>query len=1367
MKRLIQYASFAVAVLFFVNGTASAAETISLAGDWRFEIGGTNSEQCPAALNQKIHLPGTIDDAHLGPPNPKAPTLEGPWRLSDYAGAAWYQRDIEIPAKWSGKRVTLFLERCRWVTTVWLDDQRIGSQDSLIAPHVYDFGTAVAPGKHRLTICVDNRVKIHLGKFVSALFGGTWGNMNGIIGRIELAATSPVWLDEVQVYPDVDKKLARVVVKIGNATGKGGSGTVKAGAKTVSATWDEKGGRVELEVDMAGAKLWDEFSPNLTELTVTLGEDRRTARFGMRKFAARGTQFTLNDRPLFLRGTLECSVFPLTGYPPTDVEAWRKIYQIEKSYGLNFIRFHSWCPPEAAFTAADIEGMLVQAEGPMANIPAGQDAARDAFIVEEYMRIVDTYGNHPSFCLMSLGNEFGGKNEVVTSWVNMLIHRDSRRLYSSPTSAPTTANRQWTETPHGRGIKSTGTIRDLSDVVAKDRRPIIGHEIGQWMYWPDSREIKKWNGVMALKNFELVRDDLKMKNLFDLEPQFVEASGKFATLLYKEEIEVLLRTPDYSGFSLLDLHDYPTQGTALVGPLDAFWESKGFITPEAYRRFCNATVPLLRMPKRTYTSTETFEATAQVAHFGAADLANAQPVWKITSAEGKEVAAGKLPALTVPTGKLTELGAIKASLANVQTPGKFTVTVALAGTQFANDWEIWVYPPAPAPSADVLVCSNWSDAKAALAAGKKVIFFPGKINSAHSMPGSFLPVFWSPVWFPSQKPNTMGLLCDPKHPLFAQFPTEMHSNWQWYDLMQHSQLFVLDETPADYRPLVQVIDNFARNHKLGVVFEGRVGEGQLLVCGFNLPGLTNAPAAQQLLASLYAYVGSPKFKPATPLSGETLEKLFTSPPTAKSDAAAPAEAAALLTPPPPREPRINGPKVYGVRPGSPFLYRIPCTGERPISFSAQNLPAGLTLGAQSGIITGKISAAGTNLVTLVAHNERGEARREFCIIVGNQLALTPPMGWNSWYIHYNRVTEATMRDAADQMIASGMADFGYQYVNIDDCWMKKKNDPPYRDTNGAVLPNWNFPDIKGLADYIHGKGLKAGLYTSPGSWTCGGYVGAYQHEATDARKFSEWGFDFLKYDLCSYRSLVRNNDVAGLKAPYQLMWGELQKLDRDIVFNLCQYGMGDVWNWGGEVGNCWRTTGDLGLEKSSQLPGFYNVGFSNARHWESARPGAWNDPDYILIGWVGDAHGMGQGKKTTLTPNEQYSYMSLWSLMAAPLIFSGDMAKLDAFTLNVLCNAEVIAVDQDPLGQQAKILRQTPDEFVLVKNLADGSKAVGLFNLTTRPRKISVSWNELGVSGNQHLRDLWRQKEIGTFDRKFEMDVPRHGVSLVCVLPTK
>jgi len=478
------------------------------------------------------------------------------------------------------------------------------------------------------------------------------------------------------------------------------------------------------------------------------------------------------------------------------------------------------------------------------------------------------------------------------------------------------------------------------------------------------------------------------------------------------------------------------------------------------------------------------------------------------------------------------------------------------------------------------------------------------------------------------------------------------------------------------------------------------------------------------------------------------------------------EDAVILTPKPGPEPRINGPKVFGSRPGRPFIYRIPCTGERPMTFSVEGLPEGLELDAETGIITGNTPAEPRKYqMTLHASNTHGDSSRTFTLASGDSLALTPPMGWNSWYIHYDRVTDAVMRQAADAMISSGMADYGYMYVNIDDCWMVEpgSENPELggeaRDVKGAIRSNDRFPDMNALTDHIHAKGLRAGLYTSPGPLTCQKFQGSHQHEEIDARKFAEWGFDFLKYDWCSYRNVATGEGLERFQRPYRLMGDILKQLDRDIVYNLCQYGMGDVWNWGGEVGgNCWRTTGDLGLEKGEALPGFYYIGFKNAEHYENAQPGQWNDPDYILIGWVGDAHEQAVGEPTKLTPNEQYSYMSMWSLMAAPLIFSGDMAKLDEFTLNVLCNSEVIDVDQDPLGKQARIVRKTEGEMVLAKPLEDGSLAVGLFNLGEADRELRVSWAELGISGERTVRDLWRQQDIGRNAGEFSSKIGRHGV---------
>ncbi|MFO8012060.1 MAG: NPCBM/NEW2 domain-containing protein [Phycisphaerae bacterium] len=488
----------------------------------------------------------------------------------------------------------------------------------------------------------------------------------------------------------------------------------------------------------------------------------------------------------------------------------------------------------------------------------------------------------------------------------------------------------------------------------------------------------------------------------------------------------------------------------------------------------------------------------------------------------------------------------------------------------------------------------------------------------------------------------------------------------------------------------------------------------------------------------------------------------------------------ILTPPPGPEPHINGPAVYGCRPGRPLLYRIPCTGTRPMAFAAADLPASLDLDAKTGILTGAApQEKGRYAVTLRATNDAGTDERALTIVVGDTLALTPPMGWNDWYTWYHRITADDVRKAADAMVASGMADAGYQYVNIDDCWMVKpgSNDPALaaepRGPDEPIRPNRHFPDMKGLADYVHARGLKIGLYTSPGPRTCAGYEGTWQHERVDAEQFAEWGFDFLKYDWCSYGGVAKKHNLGQglerLKRPYRQMGEILASLPRDIVYNLCQYGMGNVWEWGAEVGgNCWRTTGDLGLRASGRLPGAFHIGLANARHWEHAQPGHWNDPDYLLIGYVGNARRSdAPPQMTRLTPNEQYAYMSMWCLMAAPLIYSGDITRLDDFTLNVLCNPEVIAVDQDPLGRQGRPVVRTDEALVLAKPMADGSLAVGLFNLSEVAREMTVTWEQLDLDGPCRVRDLWRQKDLGEADGKYTATVKRHGVMLVRLWPKK
>jgi alpha-galactosidase len=480
--------------------------------------------------------------------------------------------------------------------------------------------------------------------------------------------------------------------------------------------------------------------------------------------------------------------------------------------------------------------------------------------------------------------------------------------------------------------------------------------------------------------------------------------------------------------------------------------------------------------------------------------------------------------------------------------------------------------------------------------------------------------------------------------------------------------------------------------------------------------------------------------------------------------AAPAEPVVILTPTASPKPRINGATIFGVRPGSPFLFTIAATGDRPMTFAADNLPAGLQLDPQTGRITGAMEKKGEYLVTLRAKNSLGATRRKFKIVVGDKIALTPPMGWNSWNCFAGAVSEERVKTAADAMVKSGLINHGWTYINVDDFWQNHRDstDPtlhgPFRDAQGNVVPNSRFPDMKGMADYIHALGLKAGLYSSPGPWTCGGCTGSWQHEQLDAAQYAAWGFDYLKYDLCTYRDQVPSSgtSLAAAQQPYRVMGEFLRQQPRDIIFSLCQYGEFNVWEWGGSVqGNSWRTTGDI----SDSWGSLSGIGFNQDKTAPHARPGNWNDPDMLIVGKVG----WGRLHPTRLTPNEQYTHISLWCLLSAPLLIGCDLAQLDPFTLNLLENDEVIAVDQDPLGKEAMTVVRNGDTRVYARDLADGSKAVGLFNLGETETQLTVNWSDLGLKGRLHVRDLWRQNNMGKFKNSFSATVPRHGVVLIRV----
>ncbi|MCX8156102.1 MAG: discoidin domain-containing protein [Verrucomicrobiae bacterium] len=934
-------ASLWVLAAFWLSGhlAASAIERLNLAGTWRFELDrqdqGTNAGWHRRTLQQKLRLPGSLQEQGFGDPvtvdtrwtgdivdrswfhDPRYAPYRQPGHIKvpfwlqperHYVGVAWYQRDIEIPPAWAGKRVVLHLERAHWETTVWVDDRRIGSCNSLGTPHEYDLGTALTPGKHRLTVRVDNRVHIQVGVNAHSVSDHTQGNWNGIVGALELRATAPVWVDDVQVYPDVARRCVTIKTRLGNLTGRPGSGLLTFAAQsynsprshrpppqTVPVSWTPEGAVVECEYPLGPeALLWDEFAPALYRLTATLetaaapraAADSRTVSFGLREVRRQGTQIALNGRKLFLRGTLECNIFPLTGYPPTDVEAWKRIIRICQAHGLNHIRFHSHTPPAAAFQAADELGFLYYVEaGSWANQGSSVGDGRnvDAWLHEEAARIFRALGNHPSFIMFSYGNEPAGKNQQ--RWLGEFIRYckslDSRRLYTSGAGWPMIPENDFHVVPEprihawGGGLNSRinarppETVTDYRDFIARASAPVVSHEIGQWCVFPNFAEMSKYKGWLKPKNFEIFRDFLVQNGLGDKARAFLLASGKLQALCYKEEIESALRTPGMAGFELLDLHDFPGQGTALVGVLDPFWESKGYITAAEYRRFSGPVVPIARLPKRIFTTADTLQAQLELAWFAPQDLPQGVLRWTLRH-NRRALATGKLFTGPLPTGICSPVGTIQVPLQGMPAPAKLNLELAVEGTPYANDWDLWVYPAQvnTAPPPDIHWATELDAATlAVLERGGKVLFNPPPQTIRGDALGrvqiGFSSIFWNTAWTRRQAPHTLGIYCDPKHPALAQFPTEYHSNWQWWELVSRAHPFILTGTPPEFRPVVHAIDDWFTSRKLGLIIEAQVGRGRLLACAMDLStDLAQRPVARQLRRSLLDYMAGPHFKPA-------------------------------------------------------------------------------------------------------------------------------------------------------------------------------------------------------------------------------------------------------------------------------------------------------------------------------------------------------------------------------------------------------------------------------------------------------------------------------------------------------------------------
>ncbi len=894
------------------------AQEISLAGNWRFAMDprdeGISQHWERNQLADQIELPGSMITRNKGedvglqtkwtasiydssfffqprlekfrqPDNYKVPFWLTPQKY--YVGAAWYQKEVMIPASWKGKPIRLYMERVHIGSSVWFDGKRIDSfQNSLSTPHVYELSASATEGRHTITVRIDNRMKVaDVGMDSHSVADHTQGNWNGFIGKISLQLVPDIEITDVQVYPLVKLKRVRVLMELKKhiagaplktiefrINGKIGKELMRRIPLLTSASNDKM--LVETVIEMGPTiKEWDEFNPALYSLQINLnkGLHRWQTVFGIRQVNVKEKSILLNWKKIFLRGDLNNCEFPLTGHPPMDVESWRKLFTTLKEYGLNHVRFHSWCPPEAAFTAADELGFYLQPEAPTwpnHGTSVGDGRFIDQYIYEETNRMVKAYGNHPSFVMLAAGNEPAGRNQskYLAGFIDYWKKKDDRRIYtgaSVATSWPLVPENEYMVKSGARGLnwnsQAPSSMDDYQETMNKYPVPFVQHEQGQWCVFPDFSEIKLYTGAYKARNFELFREDMKAQGLLPLAPAFLQASGKLQALCYKMEMERSLRTKDLAGFQLLGLQDFPGQGTALVGVLNAFYKEKGYINAAQFRQFCNSVVPLARLPRFTYSNNEEVTAAIELYQYGPADMNNTILDWKLTDQNGNIIQSGSTPAKNYSRGNLHEVGSLRFELRGISAPQELQLIVSVKGTVFRNQWSIWVYP-ASLPMVELTdlpdrLETDTLDEKAIAIlnnGGKVILNLYGKVNKGREVVQAFTPVFWNTSWFKMRPPHTLGLLIDSASAAFRFFPTASHSDLQWWEVVTHSQVMHLEDFSPAMPVLIRPIDTWFMNRNLGLAFEARIGKGRLLVTSIALN--QNSAVMRQLRFSLYQHL---------------------------------------------------------------------------------------------------------------------------------------------------------------------------------------------------------------------------------------------------------------------------------------------------------------------------------------------------------------------------------------------------------------------------------------------------------------------------------------------------------------------------------
>lgn len=913
-----------LSMLLASASNALAQQQISLAGKWRFALDadslGYKQNWSNRTLDKEITLPGTTDQAHYG-----TKTTGSDYgiltRAYKYIGPAWYQKDITIPENWKGQNTTLFLERVLWESKVYVDGKLNSTLSPLYTAHQHNLGQ-IKPGKHTLTICINNDLVHNIGDKGHGYTEYTQSIWNGIVGKIELQSHPEIAIEMVKAYPLLDKGQLDVTVSLTSAkkgkaiiravlTDQKGQ-TVKAFQKGVTFSEQQKSFQLSLP-NLKNLKPWDEFTPNLYNLEVSVTQngksDSHKQQIGFRKVETNQHQILLNNHPIFVRGNLDCVHFPLTGYPSTKVADWERIFNLYKAYGLNTVRFHSWCPPEAAFVAADKLGIYIQAEviwldwwmaAPRKERPEmdtkgfpqglGKNPSADAFVQAEMQRIIDVYGNHPSFLFFGIGNELGNSDfSVMETWLKKIKDQDHRRLYAVSTARKITPTDDYNVThnipnvggTYGNTMNSVGTRFEQN--YSKANIPTIAHELGQYPIYPEWTEINKYTGVLKPRNLEGFKQMAEKNGIVGQDKKFHQASGALQRLLYKNLIENILLAQSSSGYQLLSMTDYAGQGEALIGWLDSFWDSKGTTSPQQFNQYANVVVPAISTKSFVYGANSNIDFKIYVRNnFNKA--IDGPVTWKFTDKTGKTVASGATKVQEFDLGKLTMVDSVSIST-NIfpKTSGQYTLELSLANGQYKNTWAFFVFNKNEKTTAgNVLVTDHWdANVDETLAKGGKVLLKANRLGtntSAHSI--YFSPLFWSASFFPGQDNETLGSYIENSHPALAKFPTENYTNWQWQVASAKGRYFDLSAMPKSYQPIVQPVSDFHFNKKLGSIFETKVGKGSLLVCGYDLD-LDN-PSSQQLYTSLLSYAKSEKFKPQNSLPTAALKKVLEEVPTAEA-----------------------------------------------------------------------------------------------------------------------------------------------------------------------------------------------------------------------------------------------------------------------------------------------------------------------------------------------------------------------------------------------------------------------------------------------------------------------------------------------------